>query len=138
MWRPGGWELIAVSVAFVLLAIPIWLLWKILGRAGLPQGYAFLILLPYFGPFIALAVLAFSRWPAFDRVAPASATTAPVMPAAPAPPASTAVSAVPAGWLTIPLASTSFATGTAQRGQTASTTANGRTDGMGEGTRWAG
>ena len=102
MWRPGGWELIAVSVALLLLAIPIWLLWRIFGRAGLPQGYALLILLPYFGPFIALAILAFSRWPAVDGAVPAATAAAPVMPAAPAPPAPPSVPAVPAGWLPDP------------------------------------
>jgi hypothetical protein len=88
--------IILVLIAF--MAVPIWLLWRIFGRAGLSKGFAFLVLIPYAGPFIALAILAFSRWPSIEAVAFAGSAPVPAPPFVPAPPAPPSTPALPPGW----------------------------------------
>jgi thiol:disulfide interchange protein len=58
-------------ILVVFAAVPVWLLWVVLGRAGLPRGYAFLVVVPYIGVLAALGVLAFAKWPAAEQPAPA-------------------------------------------------------------------
>jgi len=94
----GPTEFAIILVLLAFMAIPIWLLWRIFGRAGLPKGFAFFVLLPYVGPFIALAILAFSRWPSIDAgavLATAPATGGSFVPAPPPPPSAPSL---PAGW----------------------------------------
>ena len=94
---------LAIILAF--LAIPFWMLWRVLGRAGLPRGFAFFIVLPYAGPLIVLAILAFSRWPSMDGPAVVAAPPAPTgsfVPAPPQPPALGSSPSSPAGWQTDP------------------------------------
>jgi hypothetical protein len=47
----------------LLLIIP---LWRIFQRAGLMPALALLVFVPFLGPFVVLAILAFSRWPAVE------------------------------------------------------------------------
>ena len=51
--------LIEVLVVAILLLFP---LWKVYARAGLSPYLSLTLLIPGFGFFIALAILAFSKW----------------------------------------------------------------------------
>ncbi|MGV8084207.1 MAG: hypothetical protein AB2L09_11335 [Coriobacteriia bacterium] len=88
----------------ILLALYIWIFWRILGKAGYSPWLSLLNLVP-FGMLAILLVLAFGRWPVFSAsayqptsyygsasgggyVPPAPSYTSPVQPPAPpAPPA---------------------------------------------------
>jgi hypothetical protein len=66
----GAPELIVILVVVLVLAIPYWLFWVILGKAGFKQWPALLVFTGGIGQFILLCVLAFGDWPAL-RVQPA-------------------------------------------------------------------
>jgi hypothetical protein len=51
---------------FVVALVIIYPCWKIFQRVGLSPALSLLIFIPALGWWIAGAVLAFSRWPAFD------------------------------------------------------------------------
>lgn len=55
----------AVIMIFVLamLAFQIWLFWRIFSKAGYNGAMALLVLIPAFGPLIAMCMLAFGDWP---------------------------------------------------------------------------
>lgn len=53
---PGAWALL-----FAVLAMPA--LARMLGRAGLARGWAFLALVPHVGVLLVFAILLFRRWP---------------------------------------------------------------------------
>lgn len=91
----GAPECLILIVMLFGTAIPVWFFWKIFERAGLPTGYAFLVLIPSVGFLIALAVLAFSRWPSIDA---GIAQSGPPVATPPAPPAQAAAP----GWLPDP------------------------------------
>lgn len=56
-------------ISLVLFAVvPIWLLWKVFARVGMPGAYALLILVPGLGWVIALWLLAFGKWPALETM----------------------------------------------------------------------
>jgi hypothetical protein len=55
-------------LAVMLIALPIWFLWRALDRAGLPGEISLLHLLPL-GFVVVLGILAFMEWP---RLAPPS------------------------------------------------------------------
>ncbi len=38
--------------------------WRIFGRAGFAPATALTVLIPFIGPFVAMAILAFAEWPA--------------------------------------------------------------------------
>lgn len=81
--------LIIILVLVLLLAIPYWFSWRILGKAGYNQWLSLIAFIPY-GVFVIGAILAFGDWPSqrLQGVGPASA-------AVPIPVA-------PAGWLSDP------------------------------------
>lgn len=41
--------------------------WRIFGRAGFAPATALTVLIPFVGPLIAMAILAFADWPAARR-----------------------------------------------------------------------
>ncbi len=43
--------------------------WRIMKRAGLSHSWAFLVLVPALGPFVAIIILAFSSWPVLNKEA---------------------------------------------------------------------
>jgi len=98
----GPTELVIILVIVLFSIIPIWLLWKVFTRTGMSGAYALLVLIPYAGPLIALAVLAFARWPRVDSVPAAQAGYAPAGTFTPPPPAPPSVPQTPAGWLPDP------------------------------------
>lgn len=53
-----------VLVAAVGVSVPAW---NIFTRAGFHPALSLLIFVPFVGPFIALLVLAFCRWPRLER-----------------------------------------------------------------------
>ena len=50
-----------VIVSAVLFLYPAW---RIFGRAGFAPAIALTVLIPFIGPLIAMAILAFAEWPA--------------------------------------------------------------------------
>jgi uncharacterized membrane protein YhaH (DUF805 family) len=56
-------------LALVLLAVPIWMIGRVLRRAGYSAWWALLVLVPLVN-LVALWVFAYVRWPAVDRSAP--------------------------------------------------------------------
>jgi hypothetical protein len=52
--------LLAYLVMTLLLIIPVW---RICARAGFGGAWSLLLLLPLFGHFIVMAILAFGDWP---------------------------------------------------------------------------
>ena len=61
------WAVIAVFI-LAMLVFQIWLFWRIFAKAGYNGAMALLVLIPAFGPLIALCMLAFGNWPALkDR-----------------------------------------------------------------------
>ena len=95
--------LIIILIIVLLVAIPVWLFWKIFDRTGMNPALAFLVVVPYVGPVIVLLLLAFKRWPVQDA---AQAAAIPSSSAYPAPAPVQAPQAVPvsvaAGWLPDP------------------------------------
>ena len=59
-------ELFVVLVAVILSLLPLFLLWRTFGKAGLPPATALVCLIPGFGFLLALLILAFSHWPVSD------------------------------------------------------------------------
>ena len=98
---PTEFVIILVILLFVV-ALPIWMLRKIFGRAGLSKGYALLFFVPYVGPLVVLAILAFSRWPAVDELIMARGAPGAQVPAVPSPPAAPAAASFAAAWLPDP------------------------------------
>jgi len=65
--------IIGLGTLFVLLSLIIYMLlalvlivptWRICARAGFSGALSLFLLVPLIGPFIVMAVLAFSTWPA--------------------------------------------------------------------------
>lgn len=56
-----GGLLVAVIVSAVLFLFPAWLIFT---RAGFAPEMALIVLIPFFGPLIAMAILTFVDWPA--------------------------------------------------------------------------
>lgn len=50
----------------VMIALLLFPLWKIFGKAGLAPLWSLLLLIPGIGGVVCLVVLAFARWPAMD------------------------------------------------------------------------
>ena len=53
----------------IFVAIVIFPLWKIFGKAGFNPALSLLIILPLIGTLIVVLILAFARWPALERLA---------------------------------------------------------------------
>ncbi len=62
--------LVFCIVTLVVVLIKLFLWWKIFSKAGYSGAFAFLVFVPFVGSLIILCVLAFSRWPIFDRAVP--------------------------------------------------------------------
>jgi uncharacterized membrane protein YhaH (DUF805 family) len=56
------WAFIAIF-ALAVLAFQVWLFWRIFSKAGYNGAMALLVLIPAFGPLIAMCMLAFGHWP---------------------------------------------------------------------------
>lgn len=72
--------------AIVLVALMIWVYWRILSKAGYNGAWALLVLVPFIGGFAGLGillVLAFGNWPALRRQAYAPPSVPPYQPPAP-------------------------------------------------------
>lgn len=54
--------LIAMVIASAVLFL--YPAWRIFGRAGFAPATALTVLIPFIGPLIAMAILAFAEWPA--------------------------------------------------------------------------
>ena len=50
-------NIVAQAILFLIPA------WRIFGRAGFEPSTALVVLIPYAGPLIAMAILAFANWP---------------------------------------------------------------------------
>jgi hypothetical protein len=53
------------ALALVLLAVPLWMIGRVLRRAGYSPWWALLVLVPLVN-LVALWVFAYVRWPAID------------------------------------------------------------------------
>jgi carbon starvation protein CstA len=51
----------------LILALFMWPLWKIFEKTGRSGATALLMLVPLVGPIIVMYMLAFGRWPRFER-----------------------------------------------------------------------
>ena len=56
------WAVIMVAV-FAIIAFQIWMFWRVFAKAGYNGALSLLILVPGFGIFIVLGILAFGTWP---------------------------------------------------------------------------
>jgi len=63
----AGLWLIFGLFALAMLAFMIFCWWRIFEKAGYGGPYAFLMLVPGFGPLIVVLLLAFGNWPALNR-----------------------------------------------------------------------
>ena len=50
-------------LALAVLAFQVWLFWRVFSKAGYNGAMALLVLIPAFGPLIAMCMLAFGDWP---------------------------------------------------------------------------
>jgi hypothetical protein len=50
-----------VAFSAVMFLFPAW---RIFSRAGFAPATALTVLIPFIGPFVAMAILAFAEWPA--------------------------------------------------------------------------
>lgn len=86
----GIFLLFALVIAVVTSVFIVWLYYRIFEKAGFNGWYGLLSLIPSFGPLICIAILAFSEWPANEKIIVASApagsvpSVVPVTPVAPA------------------------------------------------------
>ena len=60
-------------VIAVMIAVFIWIYWRIFQKAGYNGALALLNLVPGVGPLICILILAFGRWPIEDQLAALSA-----------------------------------------------------------------
>ena len=54
----------AIAIGLVLLVYPVW---KIIDKTGMSTWLTLLLLVPGFGAFLIMAILAFAGWPAARR-----------------------------------------------------------------------
>lgn len=59
----GVSELFIVLTLLLLALLPLFLLWRVFSKAGLPPMTALLCLIPGVGLLLTLVVLAFTQWP---------------------------------------------------------------------------
>jgi uncharacterized membrane protein YhaH (DUF805 family) len=65
----GGLVLVYCVVLVVVIAVGIWLYWRIFAKAGFNGALAFLNLIPGIGPLICILILAFGKWPIEEHMA---------------------------------------------------------------------
>jgi uncharacterized membrane protein YhaH (DUF805 family) len=56
-------------VLLAIVALTIWMYWRIFAKAGYSGALSLLNLVPGVGPLICLVILAFGRWPIEDQLA---------------------------------------------------------------------
>jgi uncharacterized membrane protein YhaH (DUF805 family) len=81
----GGLILVYCVVILAVIAVTIWIYWRIFAKAGFNGALAFLNLIPGVGPLICILILAFGRWPIEDQLAAARAGGSAYPPSAPPP-----------------------------------------------------
>jgi len=86
----AGGVIVYCLILVVMVAVFIWIYWRIFQKAGYNGALALLNLMPGFGSLICILILAFGRWPIEDQLAAASAGTR-MPPPPPAPPPGTSV-----------------------------------------------
>jgi hypothetical protein len=84
----AGGIIVYLLILAVVVAVGIWIYWRIFAKAGYNGALALLNLVPGVGPLICILILAFGRWPIEDQLAAARAGVAYIPPGSP-PPAST-------------------------------------------------
>jgi hypothetical protein len=57
--------LVIALISFLIIGIP---LWRICSRAGLSPAWSLLAVVPFLGPMIVTAILAFANWPKFRHL----------------------------------------------------------------------
>ena len=60
-------ELRDICEYFIYIVLFFYPTWRIMKRAGLNPSWAFLVLVPALGPFVAIIILAFSSWPVLNK-----------------------------------------------------------------------
>jgi hypothetical protein len=94
--------LIIILIITLIMAIPVWLFWKVFARTGMNPALAFLCLIPYVGPFIVLLMLAFGRWPLVDGAGQALSASPANQPSFIPPAPQAGAVAIPPAWLPDP------------------------------------
>ena len=84
----AGGVIVYLLIVCVMIAVFIWIYWRIFQKAGYNGALAFLNLIPGVGPLICILILAFGRWPIEDQLAAARGGVAYIPPGSP-PPSST-------------------------------------------------
>jgi uncharacterized membrane protein YhaH (DUF805 family) len=85
----AGGIIVYVLFVLVIVAVFIWIYWRIFTKAGYNGALALLNLVPGIGPLICILILAFGRWPIEDQLA-ALGGGRPLPPAGPPPGSSVA------------------------------------------------
>jgi hypothetical protein len=65
----AGGMIVYFLIIAVMIAVFIWVYWRIFQKAGYSGALALLNLVPGFGPLICVLILAFGRWPIEDQLA---------------------------------------------------------------------
>ena len=68
-----------------IIAVTIWIYWRIFAKAGFNGALSLLNLVPGIGQLICIIILAFGRWPIEDQLAAAYGGNPPPMPPPPQP-----------------------------------------------------
>ena len=84
----AGGVIVYLLIVCVMIAVFIWIYWRIFQKAGYNGALAFLNLIPGVGPLICILILAFGRWPIEDQLAAARGGVDYIPPGSP-PPSST-------------------------------------------------
>lgn len=64
MPRIGSLGLAEAVVLLLLYVLPLYLFWRVFGKAGMTPAVALVCLVPGVGYLLSLLILAFGRWPA--------------------------------------------------------------------------
>jgi hypothetical protein len=67
----AGGMIVYFLIIAVMIAVFIWVYWRIFTKAGYSGALALLNLVPGVGPLICVLILAFGRWPIEDQLAAA-------------------------------------------------------------------
>jgi hypothetical protein len=67
----AGGLIVYFLIIAVMIAVFIWIYWRIFAKAGYNGALALLNLIPGVGPLICILILAFGRWPIEDQLAAA-------------------------------------------------------------------
>jgi ABC-type spermidine/putrescine transport system permease subunit II len=81
----AGGVIVYCLVIAVMVAVFIWIYWRIFAKAGYNGALALLNLVPGVGPLICILILAFGRWPIEDQLAGITAGRSVIPPSGPPP-----------------------------------------------------